>query len=88
MSLEGDGLLVPVINGGGDGVHRHDSVHEGGRDAGKEVSNKNILVSDACEGRVVFKMRDILNRDWGVGVVLSLGHINMVAQVRADPLIM
>ena len=29
LGLEGDGFLVPVIDGRGDGVHRHDSVHEG-----------------------------------------------------------
>ena len=27
LGLEGDGLLVPFVNGGGNGVHRHDSAH-------------------------------------------------------------
>ena len=27
LGLEGDGLLVPFINGGGDGVHGHDVAH-------------------------------------------------------------
>ena len=49
LGLEGDGLLVPVINSGGDGVHEHDSAHEGGRDSGREVSDKDILVGDACK---------------------------------------
>ena len=44
LGLEGDGLFVPVVNGGGDSVHGHDMVHEGGRDAGREVSDKDILV--------------------------------------------
>ena len=49
LGLEEDGLLVPVVDGRGDSVHRHDSVHEGGRDSGREVPNKDILVGDACK---------------------------------------
>ena len=49
LGLEGNGLFVPVIDGGGDCVHGHDSAHEGGRDSGGEISNKDILISDACE---------------------------------------
>ena len=30
LSLESNGLLVPFINGGRDGVHGHDSAHERG----------------------------------------------------------
>ena len=49
LGLEGDGHLVLVVNGGGDGVHGHDLAHEGGWDSSREVSNKDILVGDACE---------------------------------------
>ena len=49
LGLEGDGLLIPIVNGGGDCVHRHDSAHEGGRNTGGKTSNKDILVGDACE---------------------------------------
>ena len=49
LSLERDGFLVPVLDGRGDSIHGHDSVHEGERDSGREVSNKDILVGDACE---------------------------------------
>ena len=49
LGLERDGLFVPVIDGRRDSVHRHDSAHEGGRDSGRKVSDKDILVSDACE---------------------------------------
>ena len=48
LGLERDGFLVPVIDGGRDSVHGHDSVHEGGRDSSREVSNKDILVGNAC----------------------------------------
>jgi len=30
LGLEMNGLFVPVVDGGGDGVHRHDMAHEGG----------------------------------------------------------
>ena len=56
LGLERDGFLVPVFNGRGDSVHGHDSAHEGGRDSGREVSDKDILIGDACECRVVFKV--------------------------------
>ena len=29
LGLEGNGLFVPVVDGGRDCVHRHDSAHEG-----------------------------------------------------------
>ena len=74
LGLERDSFFVPIVNGGGDGVHGHNSVHEGGRDGGGEISNEDILISDACEGRVVFEVRNILNEGRGVGVVLSLSH--------------
>ena len=56
LGLERDGFFVPVLDGGGDRVHGHDSAHEGGRDSGGEVSDKDILIGDACECRVVFKV--------------------------------
>ena len=49
LGLERDGLLIPVFDGGRDCVHEHDSAHEGGRDSGGEVSDKDVLISDACE---------------------------------------
>ena len=74
LGLERDGLFVPVIDGRGDSVHGHDSAHEGGRDSGGEVSDKDILVGDACKHRVVFKVRNIFDEGWGVSVVLPFGH--------------
>ena len=74
LGLEGDDLLVPVVDGGGDCVHGHDLAHEGREDASREVSNKDILVGDASKGGVVLEIRDILDKGQRVGVVLSLGH--------------
>ena len=39
LGLESDSLLVPFIDGGGDGVHGHDSTHEGWWDSSGEVSD-------------------------------------------------
>ena len=74
LGLERNGFFVPVIDGGRDCVHRHDSAHEGQRDTSREIPNKDILVGDACEGQVVFEVGNILDKGWGVGVVLPLGH--------------
>ena len=74
LGLERDGLLVPVVDGGGDSVHGHDSAHEGGRDSSREISDKDILISDICECRVVFEVQNILNEGWGVSIVLPFGH--------------
>ena len=74
LGLERNGLFVPVFDGRGDSVHRHNSTHEGGRDSGREISNEDILVSDTCQGRVVFEVGDVFNEGRRVGVVLPLGH--------------
>ena len=37
LSLEHDSLLVPFVDGRGDGVHRHDSAHEWWWDSSGEV---------------------------------------------------
>ena len=74
IGFERNGLLIPIVDGGRDSVHRHDSAHEGRGDACREVSEKDILIGDACEGGVGLGMRDILDEGQRVGVVLSLGH--------------
>ena len=75
MGLERNSLFIPVVDGRGNSVHGHDSSHEGGGDASGEISNKDILVSDACKGRVVLKVRNVLDEGWGVSVVLPFGHV-------------
>ena len=74
LGLEGNGLLIPVVNGRGDSVHRCDSAHEGRRNAGGEIFHEDILVGDVCEGGVVFEVRNILDEGQGVGVVFPFGH--------------
>ena len=46
LGLEGDGILIPVIDGGGDCVHGHDMAHEGERDTGREISNSVMPVRE------------------------------------------
>ena len=75
LSLESDGLLVPFIDGGGDGVHGHDAAHERGWDSCREVSDQDVGVGDVCEGDMVLKGGDILRQGGGVRVVfLALLH--------------
>ena len=74
LGLERDGFLVPVFDGRGDSVHGHDLAHEGGWDSRGEVSNKDILIGDACECRVVFKVQNVLDEGRGISVILPFGH--------------
>ena len=46
LGLEGNGFLVPVVNGGGNGVHGHNAAHQGRRDSCGEVSNQDVGVGD------------------------------------------
>ena len=39
LGLEGDGFLVPFVNGRGDCVHRHDAAHERGWDSRREIAD-------------------------------------------------
>ena len=105
LGLERNSLLIPAIDGGRDSVHRHDLVHEGEGDAGREISDKDVLVGDTCEGGVVLEVGDILNESWCLNAVsnfvMKSGKVpivmvvlemvfclKVVAQVRADPLVM
>ena len=44
LGLEGDSFLVPIINGGGYGIHGHDAAHQGGWDSCREISDQDIGV--------------------------------------------
>ena len=46
LGLEGDGFLVPFIDGGGDSVHGHDAAHQGRWDSCGEVSNQDVGIGD------------------------------------------
>ena len=74
LSLESDGLLVPLVDGGGDGIHGHDAAHERGWDSCGEISNQDIGVGDICKGDMVLKRGNIFRQGGGVGVVLLFLH--------------
>ena len=74
LGLKGDSFLIPIVNGRRDCIHRHDSAHEGRGNACGEVPNKEVLISDACEGGVIFEIRDIFDEGQRVGVVFPFSH--------------
>ena len=74
LGLESNGLLVPLVDGGGDSVHRHDTVHERRWDSCGEIADQDVGVGDVCEGNVVFKHGNIFRQGRGVRVVLLLLH--------------
>ena len=75
LSLEMDGFGIPFLNGGRHGVHRHDSVHEGGRYPCGEVSDKDIGVFDIGSGDVILEFRDVLVQGRRVCLVLFEDHL-------------
>ena len=72
LSLEVNGLFVPVADGGGDGVHGHDSAHEGGRDPSRIVSNENIFVVNVGHGYIVLEEGGVFCKGRGVFVSSSV----------------
>ena len=74
LSLESDSLLVPFVDGRGDGVHGHDAAHERGWDSCGEITDQDVGIRDVCEGDVVFKRGNIFRQRGGVGVVFLLLH--------------
>jgi len=72
LGLEMDGLLIPVADGGRDGVHRHDASHEGGGNPGRVISDKNIFVVDGGHGYVVLKEGGVFCEGWGVFISSSI----------------
>ena len=70
LSLESDSLFVPFVDGGGNGVHGHDTAHERGWDSCGEVSDQDVGVGDVREGDVVLEGGNIFRQRGGVRVVL------------------
>jgi len=72
LGLEVDGFLIPVADGGRDGVHGHDALHEGGGDPGRVISDKNVFVVDEGHCYVVLKEGGVFCEGWGVFVSSSI----------------
>ena len=74
LGLESDGLLVPFIDGRGDGVHGHDAAHEWGWDSCRKIADQDVGVGNIGKGDVVLEAGNIFRQRGGVGVVLLLLH--------------
>ena len=75
LGLEGDSLLVPFVDGGGNSVHGHDSAHERRWNPCGKVSDQDVCVGDVGKSYVVFEGGNIFHQGGGVQVVfLTLLH--------------
>ena len=74
LSLERDGLLVPFVDGRGDGIHGHDAAHERRWDSCGKIADQDVGVGDIGEGNMVFESGNIFRQGGRVGVVLLLLH--------------
>ena len=70
LDLESDSLLVPFVDGGGDGVHGHYPAHERRWDSCGEVSDQDVGVRDVGKGDMVLEGGNIFRQRGGVRVVL------------------
>ena len=75
LGLEGNGLLVPFVDGGRNSVHGHDSAHEWWWNSCREISDQDIHIGDVGESYMVFEGGNIFRQGGGVQVVfLTLLH--------------
>jgi len=72
LGLEMNGLFVPVADGGGDSVHRHDTAHEGGGNPSGVVSDENVFVIDSRHCYVVLEEGSVFCEGWGKLVSSSI----------------
>ena len=70
LGLESDGLLVPFLDGGGTGVHGHNSAHEQRGNPCRKVPDQDIRVRDVGEGDMVLESGNVFRQRGGVRVVL------------------
>ena len=66
LGLKMNCFLVPVIDGGRDGIHRHDAVHEGRGNPGGIVANENIFIINGGHSYVVLEEGGVFCEGWGV----------------------
>ena len=72
LGLEMNGLFVPDFDGGGNGIHRHDSAHEGGGNPSRVVSDEDVFVINVRHSYVVLEEGGVFSEGWGVFVSPSV----------------
>ena len=72
LGLEMNGLFVPVLDGGRNGVHGHDTAHEGGGYPSRVVSDENIFIVNGRHSYVVLEEGGVFHEGWGVFVSSSV----------------
>jgi len=72
LGLEVNGLLVPVLDGGRNGIHGHDSAHEGGGNPSGVVSDEDIFVVNGRHSYVVLEKGGVFCEGWRVFVSSSI----------------
>jgi len=72
LGLEMNGLLVPVADGGGDGVHGHDMSHERRGNPSGVISDENVLVVNGRHSYVVLEEGGVFGEGWGEFVSSSI----------------
>jgi len=72
LGLEMNGLFIPVANGGGDGVHGHDTAHEGRGNPSGVVSNENVFVVNGRHSYIVLEEGGVFGEGRGEFVSSSV----------------
>jgi hypothetical protein len=76
LGLEGGGLLISFVNGGGVGFHGHHVFHEFGVESCSEVSDSDIWISDSSEDDIASELGNVFlkgNYDGSIYFVHSDG---------------
>ena len=66
LGLEMNGFLVPVIDGSGDSIHRHDVAHEGRGNPGGVVADEDIFIVNGGHSYIVLEKGGVFREGWGV----------------------
>lgn len=99
LSFEVDGPAVPVVDGGRNGVHRHDSPHEGGINPHSKIIDEDALVGDSTDRDFVFERLDVRfegkflgdlssgepSYSIALGIFMDKGRLEVAAEVIECP---
>jgi len=72
LGLEMNGLFVPVLDGGGNGIHGHDSAHKGGGNHSRVISDEDVFVVNGRHSYVVLEEGGVFCEGWGIFISSSI----------------